>query len=239
MTDASGSPNRRERLRAQALSEITEHAMAILDANGAEAVTLAAIAKAMGMSAPGLYRYFPSRDALIDRLVLIVHEELAELLEQTSRDVTALPAEERLRSLAGVYRRWALRYPTRYAMIFGAIVRGANVLDGHPDRAQAATAAKRGMGVLIVTLAGPDDGAADTLPTSTLDRQLLDWHRSTGGTTSPNALRLAIVWWTRLHGIISLEISGAFDAIGIDPALLLESEIDAFIAQLQPAPASR
>jgi AcrR family transcriptional regulator len=238
MASASESPNRRDRLRAQALSEITEHAMAILDTSGAEAVTLAAIAKAMGMSAPGLYRYFPSRDALIDRLVLLVHEELAAVLEETSRSTTALAPEDRLRSLAGACRRWALRYPMRYDAIFGATVRGATDPDGHPDRARAASAAKRGMGVLIATLADPRDDAADTLPTSTLGQQLLDWHRSTGGTTSPHALHLAIVTWTRLHGIISLEISGAFDAIGVDPALLLANEIDALLAIWRPVPTS-
>ena len=33
-------------------------------------LSLAALAKAMGMSAPALYRYFPSRDALVEAPVV-------------------------------------------------------------------------------------------------------------------------------------------------------------------------
>jgi len=34
-----------------------------------------------------------------------------------------------------------------------------------------------------------------------------------------------VLTWTRLHGIVSLELTGAFAAIGVDPALLIESEL--------------
>jgi hypothetical protein len=34
-----------------------------------------------------------------------------------------------------------------------------------------------------------------------------------------------------MHGIISLEIEGFFDQVGVDPAHLYRSEIDRFIAE--------
>ncbi|MBV9196372.1 MAG: helix-turn-helix transcriptional regulator, partial [Solirubrobacterales bacterium] len=56
------APSRRERLRAQTLAEIREHAYAQIAQGGPAALSLNGIAKAMGMSGPALYRYFSSRD---------------------------------------------------------------------------------------------------------------------------------------------------------------------------------
>jgi hypothetical protein len=42
---------------------------------------------------------------------------------------------------------------------------------------------------------------------------------------------LGLLAWTRLHGIISLEIEGFFTQLGIDPALIYDTEIDQLICQ--------
>ena len=218
-------------MRVRTLEEILEHAMAIVDADGSQAVTVAAIAKAMGMSAPALYRYFPSRDALLDRLLRLVHEQLADTLEHQAAATAGSSPEERLRVLATAYRGWALQYPQRFVMVFGEPTARFN----HPaigtDLAAAGAAAGRGMGVLITVLAefqcAPPGGS---LPPR-LERQLQDWWRAQGGQKVPaGALRLAVLTWTRLHGIVSLELAGAFAAINIDPQLLLESELAGLLA---------
>lgn len=41
----------------------------------------------------------------------------------------------------------------------------------------------------------------------------------------PAALRRALRFWTRLHGILSLELAGHFTGMGLDPAELYESEL--------------
>jgi hypothetical protein len=46
-------------------------------------------------------------------------------------------------------------------------------------------------------------------------------------------LRFGLVWWSRLHGLISLELGRHLAATGIDPALLYEGEIDALLAGLR------
>ena len=57
--------SRRDRVRAATTGEIKETARRILVAEGPEAVSLRAIAREMGMTAPALYRYFSSREDLI------------------------------------------------------------------------------------------------------------------------------------------------------------------------------
>ena len=54
----------RERLRAATIQEIKATARRLLVTQGPHSVTLRAIAREMGMTAPGLYRYFPSHEDL-------------------------------------------------------------------------------------------------------------------------------------------------------------------------------
>ncbi|HEY4096552.1 MAG TPA: helix-turn-helix domain-containing protein, partial [Baekduia sp.] len=58
-------PTRRERQRTETLTEIRTRARAQVDEGGVAALSLNAIAKAMGVSGPALYRYFASRDDLL------------------------------------------------------------------------------------------------------------------------------------------------------------------------------
>ncbi|MBZ4321070.1 TetR-like C-terminal domain-containing protein, partial [Streptomyces huiliensis] len=36
----------------------------------------------------------------------------------------------------------------------------------------------------------------------------------------------ALVFWTRLHGVLSLELAGHFAGMDVDPALLFQAEVD-------------
>ncbi|WUH99201.1 WHG domain-containing protein [Spirillospora sp. NBC_00431] len=38
--------------------------------------------------------------------------------------------------------------------------------------------------------------------------------------------RRALTFWTRLHGVLSLELAGHFDGMEFDPALLYEAEVE-------------
>ncbi|MFJ1602482.1 TetR/AcrR family transcriptional regulator [Streptomyces sp. NPDC088253] len=43
----------------------------------------------------------------------------------------------------------------------------------------------------------------------------------------PEALRRALTFWTRLHGVLSLELAGHFTGMGFDPAVMFAAELDA------------
>ena len=96
---------RRDRLRAATAAEILGAARRQLVEGGARAVTLRAIARDVGMTAPGLYRYFASLDELVAALVQDVAAELTgELLRAgaaAGADVGGDVAPDVARDVAG------------------------------------------------------------------------------------------------------------------------------------------
>jgi AcrR family transcriptional regulator len=75
---AAVPPSRRDRLRAATIEEIIGTARRLLVRSGPEAVSLRAIAREMGMTAPGLYRYFGSHEELIRHVIAGIFTELGE-----------------------------------------------------------------------------------------------------------------------------------------------------------------
>ena len=73
MTEA---PTRRERLRTATLGEIRQVARQLVVTGGPAAISLRAIARELGMSAPALYRYFPNLEALVMAVCSDVYDEL-------------------------------------------------------------------------------------------------------------------------------------------------------------------
>lgn len=204
------APTRRERLRRQSLDEIKAHALEQVAEGGARALSLNAIAKAMGMSGPGIYRYFESRDALLATLVTDGYRDLTAALEA---------APPRLEEVGRAYRGWALAHPRRYELLFG--VRP----EGFADTEEAIATVHGGMLVLLRVLGGLA-GTESAAPRDALDEQLVAWARRRGdGAAPPLVLRLGVLTWTRLHGIVSLELAGVFAAMEIDAGLLCEAEL--------------
>jgi AcrR family transcriptional regulator len=212
----------RQQMRQQTLDEIEQHAFEIIDAGGLQELSIAALAKAMGMSAPALYRYFPSRDALVEALVVAAYASLGSAVDAAARAAHSREPAERVMAIAHAYRRWALAYPRRYSMLFSD--RGP----GETDPPAGIAAINVGMLALLAALQeiSPAD---DSLTGGTLGQQLVRWGRKTGADPSagPAVLRLGVLLWSRVHGLVSLELCGALDSMGIDGELLLTSEVQA------------
>ena len=69
--------SRRDRVRAATADEIKQTARHILVAEGPEGVSLRAIAREMGMTAPALYRYYGSHEDLIRHVIADIFTEIA------------------------------------------------------------------------------------------------------------------------------------------------------------------
>src|SRR3954469_23791818 len=117
MTGEPPKPSRRERLRAQTLREIEDSSFAIIDADGVHALSIAALARSLAMSGPALYRYFASRDALVDHLTTLSYQQLATAMSDAAAGSRRTP-RTRLRLLVAAYRDWALGHRRRYGMLF-------------------------------------------------------------------------------------------------------------------------
>lgn len=227
MNDPLGS--RRDRLRHQTIVEARNIALRQLAEVGAGGISLNAIARDMGMTGPALYRYIPSRDALLTDLVLDAYEHLGDAIWADVESSAGKDPETRLRSQAQALRDWTLANPHRYLLIFGTPVPGF-----HAPVERTQPAAQRVLEASIVLLLDvtPDHWEPSSDP---FDIELETWASRAGIPSMPGALlRQALYGWTRLHGVLSLEIEGHFGMGLPDPARLYESEVDSLAQALRP-----
>src|SRR5215831_12513645 len=129
------APSRRDRVRAATAGEIKQTARRILVAEGPEAVSLRAIAREMGMTAPALYRYFSSREDLVRHVCGDIFTEIAtdvraagaRAAQESGGDVTA-----KLIAACRQFRHWALTHREEFGLLFGTPLPALEAL--HMDR---------------------------------------------------------------------------------------------------------
>lgn len=213
MTAARETP--RERYRSQLRAEIKEHAWEQIATAGAPGLSLNAIAKRMGMSGPALYRYFSSRDELITELIRDAYRGLAD----TVRAAAAEGAD--LAELGRTLRAWALADPQRYFLIYGTPIPGYHAPDDVTETASQV------MECLLDAARSSGGDAPHDEPHDDRVRAHLAGHREWAADHPADAAALhrALMFWTRLHGILSLELAGHFTGMGLDPAELYASEL--------------
>jgi AcrR family transcriptional regulator len=229
----------RDRFRNQIRHEVKQVGLRQLAEGGPQALSVNAIAKELGVSGPALYRYFASRDALLTELVTDAYHDLAEALAAAAAGPTRPGPAERLRDLATAYRNWANAEPHRYRLLFAAPIPGYD-----PQSEVLVSASQEAMNVLLNVLTQipssrqkpvgrpKTPGRTTTVDSGqrTLDRQLEHWARNRGpASTDPGMALRAILAWTRLHGLVSLEIEGTFASMGIDPEPLYDVEVSAIL----------
>jgi AcrR family transcriptional regulator len=222
---------RRERQRQETISEIKQLAREQVSAGGAAAVSLNAIARAMAMSPGALYRYYGSRDDLLAALAVDAYGSLADELERAAGEAGS--AAERLARIAGAYRDWAIERPNTYRLIFETSAGSGRDL----ARDEIVPAASRSMDVVLAVLAqlGP---LTQPIPLPAgLGDEISAWGRRTRYPELPvSVLHLALAFWARLHGLVSLDIGHHLEATGVSAGLLIEAEITALLRMFDAAP---
>jgi AcrR family transcriptional regulator len=231
-TEATTKPRigRRAQNRTRTLDTVRQVALRQLSELGAGAISLNAIAREMGMTGPALFRYVPNRDALITMLVIEAFTDLGDALWMSVEASAGQSPEVRLRAQCAVYRTWALANPQRYLLIFGTPVPGyhAPAEETDPAAARLLTSAIALLDEVVPSRWQPaTDGP---------DRDLETWALDAGLPTMPASLiRHALYGWTRLHGVLSLELAGHFGKALPDAAALYASEVDALVDALHDA----
>lgn len=222
----------------QTVDEIKTLAMQQIRDGGPDAVTLSGIVREMAMSPAALYRYFASRDALLADLVVDAYNDFADSVLASAAD--RADPHQHLRDVLNGARSWALANPNAYRLIFETSIGSGQELA--PERT--IPAASRSMTTIveaIAAVAGPEDGAEDSTIGATTDPALdvaLDaWaERSELSQYPRRVLLLGLAAWTRLHGIMSLELGGHLPATGIDAGLLYANEIEAIRVEASARP---
>lgn len=233
------APTRRERLRMATISEIKALARRLLVTGGPQAISLRAIAREMGMTAPAIYRYFPSLDALVTELTGDLYNELRETVEQARERAGDDPVRQ-LAEMARGFRRWSLAHPVEFALVFGSPVPGAAAfqaafltacaLPDHPG-------ARFGNPFVRALLELWRQKPWPTPPPDLIHKQLgdaLQPLRQHHGDMPIEVAYTFISGWARLYGLVSLEVFDHLHWAVTDPERLFEVEIAALLAQLSP-----
>ncbi|MEV6595265.1 TetR/AcrR family transcriptional regulator [Actinoplanes sp. NPDC051346] len=229
------TPSRRERLRAETVTEIKDAARRLLVAGGPTAISLRAIAREVGMTAPALYRYFASLDALVTTLV----SDLFEDLRAAVADVSAVHADEdpltRIGHMARGFRRWSLDHPAEFALMFGSPLPGVTPL---PQRGPPLDEAGARFGETFFAVMSEHyarrsfAGEPHELPDPALREIFRPYIENFGDRFPPAVIYFFITSWTRLYGMVAMEVFGHLAWAVTDVAPLFEVELARALDQL-------
>ncbi len=119
---AGPGPARRQRNArgqgARLTEEIVTAALALIERDGsAEAVTLRAVAREVGIAAPSIYPHFADRTAIIRAVAQRLFDELSDAIEQGSASAGPDPGSRLIGGCDG-YVAYGLAHPARYGVLF-------------------------------------------------------------------------------------------------------------------------
>jgi AcrR family transcriptional regulator len=239
-------PSRRDRLRAATTDEIIQTARRLLVATGPEAISLRAIAREMGMTAPGLYRYFGSHEELLRHVCASIFTELGEDIHRAIHAAELLdggPAEHltvKMVAACREFRRWALSHKPEFGMLFGVPLPGLD--DGRYDVADECALEFAGTFFTLflelwrqVPFQVP---AAEDLDPG-LREQLIRYRDLLGTDIPVGAVLTFLRCWTVLYGAVAMEVFGHMSFALADPAPMFEltlGDLAALVGLRYPLP---
>ena len=236
------TPSRRGRVRAATDQDIRRTARRLLIDRGPEAVTLRAIARELGITAPALYRYYGSRDDLVQHLRLDV---IADLAAELSKEISGLAADgtARLFTICRGFRRWALTHTKEFTLVFASPTGDVGSATGSVATLNRAS---EPFGRIFLMAAGQVLAThkltippADSVPAELRDdltafqSELLSVFTESGVDFPLDRLDLGttyvmIQFWARLYGHITLEVFGNYPI----PLSKPDAVFDALLADL-------
>jgi AcrR family transcriptional regulator len=204
-------------VRAATIEEIKGTARQLLVGEGPEAVSLRAIGRAMGMTAPALYRYFGSREDLLQHvcgdifteIAADIHAAIGRAAEDTGGDMTA-----KMIAACRAFRGWALAHPPEFGLLFGTPLPGLEVLHEGTgaDSVVAECADKFSLEFLTLFFElwskHPFPVPADSEIDPGLLAQLVRYRDALGADLPAGAVLIFLRCWVRLYGMVSLEVFG-------------------------------
>lgn len=177
----------------------------LVQTGNADSVSIRAIADAVGVTPPSIYRHFDDKDELVNA---ICERRFADL------NATFNVADEfddpvvRLRELGRAYGRFALEHPEHYRVIMMTTSSREKLKDKSSDESSQGQTA---FGRLVAAVHACQEA---------------------GRIVSGDPSTIAVVLWSGVHGLVSLLITSPGFPWPADPATLLEGVLDAQMASL-------
>ena len=209
------APSRRDRVRAATTREILQTARRLLVGQGPDAVSLRAIAREMGMTAPALYRYYDSHETLIKYVIADIFTELTADLRtaiDSAGQASGGDLTKQVIAAAWEFRRWSLSHQREFALLFGTPLPGVNI---ERDEITAECGGKFGNTFFVLILELWQRNRFPVPLDEEINEGLLEqlgrYREALGEQAFDLPLGLLLTFlrcWVRLHGIVSLEVFG-------------------------------
>jgi AcrR family transcriptional regulator len=229
---AAPAPTRRERQRQATYDEIVTVSRGLL--RDGEKPSLRAVAGAMGMTPPALYRYVDSHQDLLDLVARSIFDDVVATLTKARDRYPDDDPGAQILSASIAFRRWALTHPHEFGLIFASTETSkSDVASEQHDAAIGVTAFGQFFGDIyvriwqrykfhvpadddidpVVLAAFRDHEGPDKLPCDFPGMPLgLNW--------------LFVRAWARLYGTVTLEVFRHMEPTIIDSGAL-------FVAMLE------
>lgn len=197
----------RARARATLTQEIVDTARTHLATAGAAGLSLRAVARDLGMASSAVYRYFPSRDDLLTRLIIDAYDGVGDAASAADAELARADLVGRWMAIAHATRDWALAHPQEWGLIYGTPV---------PDYVAPDDTIVPGTRVSVALVAVLADAVAQgraPTPTSVPEPVLRGMRslRELVPDAVPDSFLIAgVMARTQLFGHISLELDGQF-----------------------------
>lgn len=197
---------------------------------GAPALSLRAIARELKITAPAIYNYFPDRDALVTALIVDAFTSFGDSQLEARDSVDENDHAGRVRAIGIAYRNWAHAYPQRYQLIFGT-----PIPNYQPSAEKILPSSVRSISALFSVVEDIRTAGKLTVDTysdvnSEYKVQYAMW-KTHVGELHLSTMFVAMLIWSRVHGIVSLEIQGNLPPIGKNGDDLYLYELDSIANQ--------
>lgn len=194
------------------LDEIMDAGRAELDASGAAALSLRAVARRLGMVASGIYRYFPSRDSLLTALIVDAYEDIGETARQADRAAGSAGGTpmDRWRVVASALRAWARTHPSRWALVYGSPVPGYSAPQETVASALQVIQVMADIALAAGPLPGPPGPPFPPVPGG-LDQTVGPLRVLLTPAYPAHQVVAVLMAWTTVIGTVSLELFGHYE----------------------------
>lgn len=210
----------RQQNRADMEVRIVAAARALLTEHGE--VTLRAVARELGLTAPALYRYAPSHEELVRMIAIAIDSEVAQRITAAADRQPADDPAARLIAACVAFRQWALANRKEFALVFANVdVECIKEYDGSSGMVFSGllVALWEAYRFPVPALDDLDPGLAAIMldPDAPVDPAMTD--------ELAGMVWLLTQGWSRLYGTVTLEVFGHVDARLVEQGHLFRAMI--------------